>query len=122
MEISHFLKDAIEKIKMREKSSKGFLKEVTFDSCLAGRCRREWLPTPAFLPEEFHGQRSLAGCSPWGHFHTWNNFYSLSGCQKVSSSTLVSLCLEKIDSRKNTQFTYMLAIKTCQLTITYSLK
>ena len=23
--------------------------------------RREWLPTPAFLPEEFHGQRSLAG-------------------------------------------------------------
>ena len=28
--------------------------------------RREWLPTPIFLPEEFHGQRSLAGCSPWG--------------------------------------------------------
>ena len=22
--------------------------------------RREWLPTPVFLPEEFHGQRSLA--------------------------------------------------------------
>ena len=29
--------------------------------------RREWLPTPVFLPEEFHGQRSLAGYSPWGH-------------------------------------------------------
>ena len=28
--------------------------------------RREWLPTPLFLPEEFHGQRSLAGYSPWG--------------------------------------------------------
>ena len=27
---------------------------------------REWLPTPVFLPGEFHGQRSLAGCSPWG--------------------------------------------------------
>ena len=24
-------------------------------------CRREWLPTPVFLPGEFHGQRSLAG-------------------------------------------------------------
>ena len=24
-------------------------------------------PTPAFLPEESHGQRSLAGDSPWGH-------------------------------------------------------
>jgi len=22
-------------------------------------------PTPVFLPEEFHGQRSLAGYSPW---------------------------------------------------------
>ena len=29
-------------------------------------CRRERLPTPVFLPGEFHGQRSLAGCSPWG--------------------------------------------------------
>ena len=54
--------------------------------------RREWLPIPVFLPREFHGQRSLVigflaslyictffcsssprserslvGCSPWGH-------------------------------------------------------
>ena len=28
--------------------------------------RREWLPTPAFFPGEFHGQRSLADYSPWG--------------------------------------------------------
>ena len=28
--------------------------------------RREWLPTPVFWPEELHGQRSLAGYSPWG--------------------------------------------------------
>ena len=28
--------------------------------------RRTWQPTPVFLPEESHGQRSLAGCSPWG--------------------------------------------------------
>ena len=27
---------------------------------------REWLPTPEFLPGEFHGQRSLEGYSPWG--------------------------------------------------------
>ena len=24
-------------------------------------------PTPVFLPGESHGQRSLVGCSPWGH-------------------------------------------------------
>ena len=29
--------------------------------------RREWLPTPVLLPGEFHGQRSLAGYSPWSH-------------------------------------------------------
>ena len=29
--------------------------------------RREWLPTQAFLPGEYHGQRNLAGYSPWGH-------------------------------------------------------
>ena len=26
--------------------------------------KRAWQPTPVFLPEGFHGQRSLAGCSP----------------------------------------------------------
>ena len=30
-------------------------------------CRREWLPSPVFLPGEFHGQRSLVGYSPWDH-------------------------------------------------------
>jgi len=28
--------------------------------------RRKWQPTPVFLPEEFYGQRSLVGYSPWG--------------------------------------------------------
>ena len=47
--------------------------------------RREWQRTPVFLPEEFHGQRSLAGYSPWGHkesdtteqlTHTHTKFHS----------------------------------------------
>ena len=28
--------------------------------------RREWKPTPVFLPGEFHRQRILASYSPWG--------------------------------------------------------
>ena len=28
---------------------------------------REWLPTPVFLLENFHGHRSLVGYSPWDH-------------------------------------------------------
>ena len=32
--------------------------------------RREWLPTPVFLPGEFHGQRTLVGFSLWGHIES----------------------------------------------------
>ena len=28
--------------------------------------KRAWQPTPVFLPGESHGQRNLAGYSPWG--------------------------------------------------------
>ena len=33
----------------------------------------KWQPTPVFLPGEFHGQRSLAGCSPGSQRvgHNW---------------------------------------------------
>ena len=31
-----------------------------------GPWKRAWQPTPGFLPGESHGQRSLAGYSPWG--------------------------------------------------------
>ena len=34
--------------------------------CITGSWTRKWQPTPAFLPGESHGQRNLAGCSPWG--------------------------------------------------------
>ena len=50
-------------------------------ACQCSRCRRsrvdpwvrkipwrkKWQPTPVFLPRKFHGQRSLAVYSPWGH-------------------------------------------------------
>ena len=31
-----------------------------------GPLEEEVVPTPVFLPGEFHGQKSLAGYSPWG--------------------------------------------------------
>ena len=30
--------------------------------------RRQWHPTPVLWPGKSHGQRSLEGCSPWGHW------------------------------------------------------
>ena len=29
--------------------------------------KRKWQPTPVFFPGKVHGQKSLAGCSPWGY-------------------------------------------------------
>ena len=35
---------------------------------VSGRSLEEkWQPSPGLLPGESHGQRSLTGCSPWGH-------------------------------------------------------
>ena len=43
------------------------VQQTGFD-CWVGKTpwRREWQPTPVFLPES-HGQGSLMGHSPWGH-------------------------------------------------------
>ena len=61
--------------------------------------RREWLPTPVFLPGESHGCRSLVGCGPWGReesdtterlrFH-----FSLSCTGEGNGKPLQCSCLE----------------------------
>ena len=43
------------------------MRETRFNPCVKkSPWRAERLPTPVFLPGEFHGQRSLVGYSPWG--------------------------------------------------------
>ena len=37
-------------------------------SAMPGFRRRQWHPTPVLLPGKSHGQRSLVGCNPWGHY------------------------------------------------------
>ena len=60
--------------------------------------RREWLPTPVFVPGEFHGQRSLAGYSPRGRkeLDATNTFVFTRGHRWYSPATqLTSSCLWK---------------------------
>ena len=49
-------------------ASAGGCRRCRFDSWV-GKIpwSRKWQPTPVFLPGKFHGQRSLAGYSLWGH-------------------------------------------------------
>ena len=61
--------------------------------------RRQWQPTPVFLPGKSHGWRSLVGCSPGGreeldtterlHFH-----FSLSCTGEGNDNLLQCSCLE----------------------------
>ena len=46
--------------------------------------RREWLPTPVFLPGKAHGQGSLAGYSPQGNKRVG---YNLATNQQTTAKT-----------------------------------
>ena len=69
---------------------------------------RKLQPTPVFLPGRFHGQRSLAGYSPWGHRvrHDWahstaahRNDYDTILCQvQIFSQNLIERYLNNENS------------------------
>ena len=48
--------------------------------------RRKWQPTPAFLPGESHGQRSLVGCHLWGVAQSRTRLKQLSSSSSTSMS------------------------------------
>ena len=61
--------------------------------------RRQWQPTPVFLPGKFHGRRSLVGCSPWGRCESDTTervcvHFSLSCIGEGNGSQLQCSCLE----------------------------
>ena len=72
---------------------------MLFRACYPSRPRRQWHPTPVPLPGKSHGERSLGGCSPWGHkesdtterlhFH-----FSLSCIGEANGNPLQCSCLE----------------------------
>ena len=61
--------------------------------------RRHWQPTPVLLPGNFHGRRSLVGCSPWGHWESdmteqLHFHFSLSCIGEGNGNPLQCSCLE----------------------------
>ena len=53
---------------------------------------RAWQPTPAFLPGESHGQRSLAGYSPQGRKESDTTEASQHTCTVTKPHTLRHTC------------------------------
>ena len=77
-------------------------KELAYQCRRHGRCgsnpwvrkmpwRRNWQSTPVSLPRESHGQRSLAGYSPWGH-KSWTCV-----CMRAQSLQLCPTLSEPMD-------------------------
>ena len=61
--------------------------------------RRQWHPTPVFLPGKSHGRRSLVGCSPWGRWESdvterLHFNFSLSCTGEGNGNPLQYSCLE----------------------------
>ena len=59
--------------------------------------RRQWHTTPVLLPGESHGQRSLVGCSSWGHEEsdtTERLHFSFSCIGEGNGNPLQYSCLE----------------------------
>ena len=50
-----------------KETSKWVQTQISTDYVRKVSWRREWLPTPVFLPGKSHGQRSLLGYSPCSH-------------------------------------------------------
>ena len=56
------------KLRLNGKESAFLCRRPGFDPWVGkSPWRREWQPTPAFLPGESHRLRSLVGYSPWGY-------------------------------------------------------
>ena len=67
-------------------------------SCLSFK-RRQWHPTLVLLPGKPHGQRSLVGCSLWGHWESDTTeqlhfHFSLSCIGEGNGNPLRCSCLE----------------------------
>ena len=61
--------------------------------------KRQWHPSPVLLPGKSHGQRSLVGCRPWGHYESDTTeclhfHFSLSGIGEGNGNPLQCSCLE----------------------------
>ena len=65
--------------------------------------KREWLPTPLFLPGEFHGHRSLINYSPWS-------------CKELEMTEQISL-LQLL--KNNDYISLFCTIYSCCLSILY---
>ena len=60
--------------------------------------RREWQPTPVFLPGKSRGQKNLVSYSPWGHKRGGHDLVSKQQ-QRGQGSRMVRCVVEKNEAK-----------------------
>ena len=74
------------KVKMR--TTKHSLMHRSIWALVEETRRRQWHPTPAFLPGESHGRGSLVGCHLWGRSHRvghdWSDLAAAAAVEETS--------------------------------------
>ena len=73
---------------------------------VSGPWKREWQPTPVFLPGKSHGQRSLEGYSPWGCKRVRHDWAHIDWLMQVEFTEQCPATNKKLGSYKvkNTEF------------------
>ena len=67
LELSCFFDDSMARRAFLKKKSMRYNYAGKLPKSNVTRERRQWHPTPVLLPGKPRGQRSLVGCSTWGH-------------------------------------------------------
>ena len=74
---------------------------------------REWQPMPVFMVRKFHGQRDLAGFSPWGRKESdmteWLSVAHTKGFLKMLTPSLPKSSYVKITRRRATALVFFKA-------------
>ena len=82
--IQYFSKGTVKNLQCRPPRFDPWVRKISW--------RREWQPTPVFLPGGFHGQRSLVGYSPWGCTRV-GHYFTISAQHTQTHTHTISICL-----------------------------
>ena len=74
--------------------------------------RREWQPSPIFLPGKFHGQRSLVSFSPWS-CKEWDMTEQLTQTHIIGYSNIKEKSYSIRNNRRTKMFAAAKSLQSC---------
>ena len=83
---------------------------------------RKWQPTPVFLPGQFHGQRSLAGYSPWvAKSQTWQKCLNMHAHKTTLKQSKYSRNVAVVQSLNHVRLSVIPWTEACQAALSFTI-